>query len=363
MIPSDDLDLKRALEALPRTVEPPGDLWPELRSRITREAAVPERRPRFREFHWPEHFEPRTIRIAAGIAAIGIGLTYLAAATRANAHWMLSQWEVQRGVPWARANVAQDSLLHAGAVVQTSGREAAVVAIGHIGRVDVRPGTRLRMIRATATDQRLALDVGQIGATVTAPPRLFAVETPSGVATDMGCSYTLTVDSTGASTLLVTGGWATFDERGREALIPQGFRVVTLVNHDVGTPVSERSLSRRVAPFPGSAKLMYADLVALYDAGDHSDSLVTRLLTDAQRFDAVTLWHLMPKVDAARRARVYDRLAALAPPPPGVTRAGVLAGSTIMMRLWWEKLPGTLPITPDVTKRLWMLWLKAASWL
>ena len=47
----------------------------------------------------------------------------------------------------------------------------------------------------------------------------------------------------------------------------------------------------------------------------------------------------------------------------GGTREGVLAGNRVMMRLWWEALPGTLPITPTWTKRLWSLWLKAASWL
>ena len=77
----------------------------------------------------------------------------------------------------------------------------------------------------------------------------------------------------------------------------------------------------------------------------------------------MTLWHALHRVAPAQRGALYDRLAAIAPPPEGMTRAGALSGDPLMLRLWWERLPGTLPITPDWLRRVWMAWLPVASWL
>ena len=40
----------------------------------------------------------------------------------------------------------------------------------------------------------------------------------------------------------------------------------------------------------------------------------------------MTLWHLLTRGSPEERARVYDRLAALVPPPQDVTRELILAG-------------------------------------
>ena len=84
----DDMDVKRALDTLPRSIEPPEDLWPGIRGRLAHR--------RLRRWHWPETFEPRTIRIAAGIGIIGIGLTVLAGVTRANARRAMEPGSVAR---------------------------------------------------------------------------------------------------------------------------------------------------------------------------------------------------------------------------------------------------------------------------
>jgi hypothetical protein len=102
---------------------------------------------------------------------------------------------------------------------------------------------------------------------------------------------------------------------------------------------------------------------AIFDADPGADSAVAALVRAADRADAVTLWHALQRAGPGQRAALFDRLAAITPPPEGTTRTGVLAGDALMLRLWWEQLPLTLPITPDRVKRMWMAWLKVASWL
>jgi len=54
--------------------------------------------------------------------------------------------------------------------------------------------------------------------------------------------------------------------------------------------------------------------------------------------DALSLWHLLQRVDPTLRALVYDRLASLVPPPPGVTRAAALALDSRALEGYWTKI-------------------------
>ena len=58
-----------------------------------------------------------------------------------------------------------------------------------------------------------------------------------------------------------------------------------------------------------------------------------RALASARARDALSLWHLLARVEPDERGRVFDRLAELVPPPDGVTRDGVAAGDRAMRDL------------------------------
>ena len=47
---------------------------------------------------------------------------------------------------------------------------------------------------------------------------------------------------------------------------------------------------------------------------------------------------MLSRGTTAERARVFDSLAALAPPPRAVTRAAVLAGNRRALDQWWDSL-------------------------
>src|SRR5262249_60943740 len=92
----------------------------------------------------------------------------------------------------ARALGARGRLV-VGQWLETDGSSRARVRVGAIGEVVVDPDTRLRLLEATASAHRLSLARGKVHAAILAPPRLFFVETPSAVAVDLGCAYTLEV--------------------------------------------------------------------------------------------------------------------------------------------------------------------------
>ncbi len=68
------------------------------------------------------------------------------------------------------------------------------------------------------------------------------------------------------------------------------------------------------------------------------DSTLGVVLESARREDAFTLWHLIPRVSGADRARVVDRLAALVPLPAGASRDGALDADPVVLEQWWNQL-------------------------
>jgi hypothetical protein len=62
------------------------------------------------------------------------------------------------------------------------------------------------------------------------------------------------------------------------------------------------------------------------------------LLAESRPRDALTLWHLLSRVEEPKRGAVFDRLASLVPPPTGVTREGILRLDRGMLDRWWDAL-------------------------
>jgi hypothetical protein len=220
--------------------------------------------------------------------------------------------------------------LAVGQWLETDDASRARISVGKIGHVEIAPNTLLRLDAARSDDHRLTLEHGTMYATIDAPPRSFSVSTPSAVAVDLGCAYTLEVDESGEGLLSVTFGWVAFEVQGRESFIPRFAECHTRLGSGPGTPYYREASAAFKAAL---AKLDFAKLSAL-----ERETALTTVLNEARQEDAFTLWHLLTRTSDSERTRVYDRLAMLAPPPNGVTRDGVLQGDRRMIDRWWDEL-------------------------
>jgi hypothetical protein len=217
--------------------------------------------------------------------------------------------------------------------IETDARSTKTIEIADLGTVELGPRTRLRRLDGAGDEQRYELARGSIHATVTAPPRVFVVETPSAVAVDLGCQYTLDVDDDGNGRLEVSVGFVAFERDGRECIVPAGASCETRTDGGVGTTV------RLDAPQTLREAVRALDFGA-QDPAARGGALAV-VLREAGREDAVTLWHLLRHAPEPERGPIYDRFAALWPPPPGVTREGAVAGDLGMLRGWWDDMrPG-----------------------
>lgn len=222
------------------------------------------------------------------------------------------------------------SRLGVGQMLETDHQSRASLQADDVGQIEVDPSTRLRLLTMGAGLKRIALDHGTIHAYIWAPPGQFVVDTPSAVTVDLGCSYTLQVDDSGAGFLRTSLGWVGFKLNGHESFIPAGAACATRPKVGPGTPYFEDASAEFRAAL---TRFDFEDTTSQQRARD-----LAIVLGDSRKRDALTLWHLLARVDDGPRVVVYDRLAELAPPPAGVTKEGVLRLDQPMLDLWWNEL-------------------------
>jgi hypothetical protein len=222
------------------------------------------------------------------------------------------------------------SHLGIGQMLETDSESRASLQAEDTGKIEVDPSTRLRLLSMGSGLKRIALDRGTIHAFIWAPPGQFVVDTPSAVTVDLGCAYTLQVDDSGAGMVRTSLGWVGFKLNGHESFIPAGAACATRPKVGPGTPYFEDSSAQ------------FRSALASFDFEDASSQQraqdVTLILREARSRDALTLWHLLSRVDERQRELVYDRLSQLVPPPAAVAREGILRLDQPMLDLWWNEL-------------------------
>jgi hypothetical protein len=210
--------------------------------------------------------------------------------------------------------------------LQTDDSSRARISVGNIGTVELAPGTQVQVLASRPDEQRLKLARGEIAASVSAPPRLFFVDTPASTAVDLGCAYTMNADPNGNGLLRVTLGWVSLEWKGRESLVPAGASCRTRPKIGPGTPYFDDASQR------------FRDVLADFDFGRGGESAVDIVLSEARVRDTLTLWHLLSRVQPAERRRVYDRMVALVPLPKGISGERTLQLDPSALKLWREEL-------------------------
>jgi hypothetical protein len=213
--------------------------------------------------------------------------------------------------------------LSKGESINTGPHSQARLNLNDVGEVELEPNTQLSVLAIRPDEQRLALHHGTIHALIWAPPGRFIVNTPSAQTVDLGCQYTLNVNTDGVGLVEVSVGWVAFEDKGRESFIPAAAACVTRPGKGPGIPYYEDASKELI------------DALHRFDA-DSDQPAIAAILASARPRDAISLWHLLRRVQPVDRAQVYDRLSQFIAIPAGVTRDGVLAANPQMIDSLWN---------------------------
>jgi FecR protein len=286
-------------------VKAPDSIWKAIEAELD---APAQNRP-------PRRFLPvmRWALAAAVVTALGVGLWYRTRPPKAG-------WDVVHA-DGSRGKIAVGEWLQTGAA-----STATLTVGGDIGTVQIEPNSRVRLLSARPGEQRLRLARGEISATVSAPPRLFFVDTPASTAVDLGCAYTMKADEDGNGLLRVTLGWVSLEWAGREALVPAGASCRTRPKLGPGTPYFD------------DASQGFQDALSRFDLASGDEGAIDRVLSEARVRDTLTLWHLLSRVAPGDRQRVYNRMVELVPLPKTVSPDKALQLDADALKIWREEL-------------------------
>ncbi|MGE0190835.1 MAG: FecR domain-containing protein [Planctomycetota bacterium] len=219
----------------------------------------------------------------------------------------------------------EEGRLGVGEWLVTGAEDEARLVVPSLGRLDLGPGSRLRLVGDALHERRLELAQGRIEAIVDAPPRLFVVDTPSAAAVDMGCAYTLDVDAQGNGRLDVTTGWVALEGPRGAVHVPAGATCRLRAGRGPGLP-----------HFEGVSPEMHAALTAL-EEGNDDVAAVEALVTEAMNLDdALILAHAMPYAEGELRVRLLDTATRWAPLPDGTSRDELLALDASAFEQWFD---------------------------
>lgn len=235
----------------------------------------------------------------------------------------LASWQIETISGTPKVGDASDAKrLAVGDFLETDAASRARLTVANIGNVEIQPNSRVKLVGTTAKEHRLSLEHGVLQAQISAPPRLFIVDTPSAVAVDLGCAYKLEVDKKGNSYLHVTSGFVALERGGRESIVPAGAMCITKRGLGLGTPFSADTTDK------------FRAALERFDFSNGGSRSVQAMLDNRGFYDMISLWHLLSRVQKVDREKVFDALADYVKPPSEVTRDGVTNLDKNMLAAW-----------------------------
>jgi len=244
------------------------------------------------------------------------------------------QWAAAR--PWpvqvsAAGQAARTSTLAVGQALDLSGQQRALLQVAGIGRVQLEPGSRLRLLETSSGQHRVELQQGRMKARIWAPPGHFGVVGGGALLLDLGCEFELDIDPDRNGRLAVLSGWVQLERGGHEILVPQGYRLDFDAQH-LQTPV-------RVSANPDLRRALLRLDQALR-IGTQVDASADTAAALAEHADVYSLLSLLTRHPELARTQLYPRLSeALDRPLDARERAAWAAGDSETINRAWQRLP------------------------
>jgi hypothetical protein len=292
-------------------VEAPDTIW----QAIAAASSETHHKPRLR--YWTAALAPIAILAVAGVA-------YWIGGERRQSNWELVS--VQGSTTVDSRPLRGLAKVKPGEWIETGLSSTAQVQIAEIGTVHIAPDTRLRVATVSPVEHRLTLVRGEIHAKISAPPKLFFVDTASATAEDQGCEYSLKTDEAGSGLLQVTLGWVSLQGKGLESMVPAGASCRTRPRTGPGVPYFDYAPEN------------FTRALETFESAHYAGPALDVILHASRVRDTLTLWHLLGRTALPEREQIYERIAALSPPPPGVSREKVLQLDAATLTRWREDL-------------------------
>lgn len=268
--------------------------------------------------------------IAGVISAIGLGivLAFLIFDFSPNTYWFV---EKLSGYPTIESRVLVDKgIIKIGETLNTDSYSRARLKVESIGEIDVEPRTEIQINETESFEYNLILYKGSISARTWSSPKLFAIKTPAANIKDLGCVYNISVDEKFTTMLQVKSGWVLMENGKQKCLLPAGTSCYSDTSIGLGTPFSD------------NASELFRQALFTFDFKDSTKKIET-VLSESEKDDFISLFHLLLKTDKETKEKIFDRLAQLTNIPKQIRKELIVDGDKYTLaRLWIELNLGSI---------------------
>jgi len=269
------------------------------------------------------------IILVLAVIVIAAGIYYLINILSASA------WEVisEKGVPKIESvELTGKEFMKPGFTLVTNSKSSAVIKIPYVGNIKVKEGT---IIKRLPSNYAFNLQKGSIIASKGNAKEFLTIEIPSAEISDyyLGGYYNLDVDEAGNTLLYVNDGWEIVKGIYNESLVPPNFYCEIRKNEDVGIPFSQSASGNLIS----ALRIFSFEKMPAGQAGENQ-VVLDLILKEAQITDAISLWHLLKRVDYDTRSKIFNVLYGLVPPSKIVTQEGILKLNSSMLQSWLEEI-------------------------
>jgi hypothetical protein len=239
-----------------------------------------------------------------------------------------------RETPWQAAKIKGDpsignsrfsgnANLYSNKLLSTDGNSAASLKIPGIGTVEVESNSLLKR----TGEFQFELEHGTIKAVKKGAQDFLIIKVPSAEIKDfnLGGECNLTVSTDGNSLLKVQEGWMRITNINRESIVTPNYQCEIRKGVGPGIPYS----------FSASPEFIKA-INAFSLNGD--ETAVPAILSQATKEDAVSLWHLLQKVDPGDKEKVLAVLTGFVNPPEGASKEEILKLNRPVLLQWLEEI-------------------------
>lgn len=258
------------------------------------------------------------------------------------------------GQPWrvtgqTAGDTTMSSVIAPGNLLETNKQQSLTIAVARIGRINLSPGSRLRLLETRTGKHRVSLESGHLRARIWAPPGYFGLTDGAAEILDLGCDFDVWKHLDGSGRVYVRSGWIDYEVGSHQVLVPAGFAI-------------NFSADRPFTPMRPKATREFAMAVqklehSMTESGSTSTATLaaSRLVAEAaQDGDGFTLLSLLTQYPQLANGDMYPRLA-IALKAAGNDqghRAAWVAGNTHAMNSWWD-------LYPTQPKNWWVNWTDA----
>lgn len=282
---------------------------------------------------WPNNARPSVAaghrrRISLAAAAALVACVAIVAAWMP---WRLQWSESRHWTIETNAGSVQETW-GVGQTLATSARQSAMIRVARIGRMEVTPGTRIKLSDTRTGHHRLELLEGRVRARIWAPPGYFGIAAGASETVDLGCEFEMSRNPQGEGSIQVSSGWVMHRVNGQETLVPAG-SILGFDESRSGIPLATTA----AAGFRAAVEHLDRAMSKGQRAPD-AEAIVAGTATAADRFALLTL---LTRYPALASGPIYPRLSTMFDEPaldPDHRKAWQ-HGSVHAMNRWWERIP------------------------